>query len=294
MSKKQAKFIPEWHHERAPEGSYRSILKWGDPEFFKAPNSKLYELMKEMFGMTDGDFKAREKMGLETVDFDMPSKMAKEHLDAFASIVGAENVKTDNYTRLQVAYGKTMLDLMRLREGIVENLPDAVLYPRDKSDIEKIVPYCNDHEIPLYVYGGGSSVTRGVECVRGGVSLDLRPHFNKVIAFSERMQTITVEAGMSGPKLEKILNNAVKEFGASRAYTCGHFPQSYEYSSVGGWVVTRGAGQNSSYYGKIEDIVLSQEYCTPVGTIKSDMFPANATGPSIDEIMMGAKAVSAC
>ena len=89
--------------------------------------------------------------------------------------------------------------------------------PRDKNDIEKIVVYCNEHEIPLYVYGGGSSVTRGVECVKGGIQLDMRVHFNKVIAFSERMQTITVEAGMSGPKLEEVLNNAGKELGASRA-----------------------------------------------------------------------------
>jgi alkyldihydroxyacetonephosphate synthase len=289
MAKKQAKFVPQWFHEQAPEHSYRSILKWGDPAVFKAPNAKLFELMKETFGMTDEDFKAKRKMGLETVDFDVPVKLSREHLDAFAGIVGAENVKTDNYTRLQVAYGKTMLDLMRLREGIAENLPDAVLYPRDRNDIEQIVRYCNEHVIPLYVYGGGSSVTRGVECMHGGVQLDLRVHFNKVIAFSERMQTITVEAGMSGPKLEGILNNAVKELAATCGYTCGHFPQSFEYSSVGGWAVTRGAGQNSSYYGKKEDIVLSQEYCTPVGVIKSDMFPANATGPSIDEIMMGSE-----
>ena len=94
---------------------------------------------------------------------------------------------------------------------------------------------------------------------------------------------------MSGPKLEETLNNAVSTLGAKRAYTCGHFPQSFEYSSVGGWAVTRGAGQNSSYYGKIEDIVISQEYVTPIGIIKSDEFPRNATGPSIDQIMMGSE-----
>jgi alkyldihydroxyacetonephosphate synthase len=182
-----------------------------------------------------------------------------------------------------------MVDIMRLRKGIVENLPDAVLYPRDREDIIKIVKYCCDKKIPLYVYGGGSSVTRGAEAVCGGVTLDLRKHFNKVIAFSENNQTITVESGMSGPQLEEVLNNAVEKLGAKRAYTCGHFPQSFEYSCVGGWVVTRGAGQNSTYYGKIEDIVISQEYVTPVGIIKSDEFPANATGPSIDEIMMGSE-----
>ena len=75
--------------------------------------------------------------------------------------------------------------------------------------------------------------------------------------YNEVDQTITVQAGMSGPKLEETLQNAPSLFGARRAYTCGHFPQSFEYSSVGGWTVTRGAGQNSTYYGTIADIVLS-------------------------------------
>ncbi len=286
---KKTDFTPEWYHEQAPAKSYRSILKWGSPTEFKAPNSKLYKLMKETFEMTDEDFKKGKEMGLEAVSFDCPSKLNEEQINSFREILGDENVKTDNYTRLSVAYGKTMLDLMRLRKGVVENLPDVVLYPRNREDIIRIVKYCCEQKIPMYVYGGGSSVTRGVEPVCGGVSLDMRPNFNKVISFSENNQTITVEAGMSGPNLEKTLNNAVELLKAKRAYTCGHFPQSFEYSSVGGWAVTRGAGQNSSYYGKIEDIVYSQEYITPAGIIKSDEFPANATGPSIDQLMMGSE-----
>jgi alkyldihydroxyacetonephosphate synthase len=112
---------------------------------------------------------------------------------------------------------------------------------------------------------------------------------NKVIKFNETNQTITVEPGMSGPALEKTLNSAKQLFHAQRAYTCGHFPQSFEYSCVGGWVVTRGAGQNSTYFGKIEDIVICQEYVTPAGIIKTEEYPASATGPSIDEIMMGSE-----
>lgn len=250
--KKPSDFYPDWYHEEAPKDSYRSILKWGNPTEFKAPNKKLYKLMKETFDMTDDDFKVKQEMGLEKVDFDMPPKLDEKHIAKFREILGEENVKTDNYTRLSVAYGKTMVDLMRLRKHIVENLPDVVLYPGCREDIIKIVEYCNEEKIPVYVYGGGSSVTRGVEPVCGGVTLDMRPRFNKVIKFSERNQTITVEAGMSGPKLEEILNNAVSLFGAKRAYTCGHFPQSFEYSSVGGWTVTRGAGQNSTYYGKLK------------------------------------------
>ena len=286
---KSKKFVPDWYHEKAPERSYRSILKWGDPEAFKAPNAKLYELMKETFHMTDDDFKVKQEMGLEEVDYDIPCRLSETQIAALEEIVGKANVSTDNYDRLSVAYGKTMVDLMRLRKHIVENVPDAVVYPKNREDIIALVKYCCEQKIPMYVYGGGSSVTRGVDAVKGGITLDMRKNFNKVISFIEHNQTITVEAGMSGPKLEETLNNAVSTLGAKRAYTCGHFPQSFEYSSVGGWAVTRGAGQNSSYYGKIEDIVISQEYVTPIGIIKSDEFPRNATGPSIDQIMMGSE-----
>jgi alkyldihydroxyacetonephosphate synthase len=117
----------------------------------------------------------------------------------------------------------------------------------------------------------------------------MRLRFNKVILFNETDQTITVEAGMSGPKLEEILNDAKKLFGAKRAYTCGHFPQSFEYSSVGGWTVTRGAGQNSTYYGTISDLVIHQSYATPIGVVETDKYPRKAIGPDLGQIMMGSE-----
>lgn len=282
-------FYPDWYEGTPPEGSYRSILKWGAPDEFKHPNRKLYALMKKVFDMTDEDFREKQQMGLEKVSYDRPIELSDDQIEALKDIVGSENIKTDDYSRLQVAYGKTMIDLMRLRQGIVENIPDVVLHPRNDEDIEKIVKYCSQEKIPVYVYGGGSSVTRGVECMQGGVSLDMRVHMKRVVKFNETDQTITVEAGMSGPELERILNNAPETLKAKGRYTCGHLPQSFEYSVVGGWVVTRGAGQNSTYYGKIEDIVMCQEYVTPIGRIKSGEYPAQATGPSIDHIMMGSE-----
>lgn len=290
MSKPYKDFEPKWYLETPPKRSYRSIFKWGDPNFNKIPKENLYKLMKEIFHLTDDDFKNYdEPLGLEEVKLDKPCKLSEETLEKLRAIAGNDNVSTDDYDRLSVAYGKTMFDLLRLREHIADNVPDVVIYPQNKEQIEKIVALCTEEKIPLYVYGGGSSVTRGVEPILGGISLDMRRHFNKVISFNETDQTITVEAGMSGPKLEETLNNAVKTLGAKRAYTCGHFPQSFEYSSVGGWTVTRGAGQNSTYYGKIEDIVIAQEYATPTGIVKTEPFPAKATGPDINQIMMGSE-----
>jgi alkyldihydroxyacetonephosphate synthase len=286
---KENEFYPDFTEKAPPKGSYREILKWGDPNEFKHPNKRLYKLMKETFELTDEDFKAKQEEGLEQVDYDLPIGLNADQIAKFKEICGEENVLEDSYSRLNIAYGKTMVDLMRLRKGIVENVPDLAINPRSKEDIQAIVAYCNEEKIPVYIYGGGSSVTRGVEAVKGGVTLDMRVHMNKVITFNEINQTITVEAGMSGPDLELNLNEAPERFGAKRQYTCGHFPQSFEYSAVGGWVVTRGAGQNSTYYGNIKDMVICQEYVTPAGEIISKGYPAMATGPDIDEIMMGSE-----
>jgi alkyldihydroxyacetonephosphate synthase len=288
MSHPYKGFEPNWVRGEFPKDSYRSIFKWGEMTTIKAPKESLYKMLKEQFDLSDDDFRAyREDTGMDAVSFDLPIRLTEKQLDAFRQIVGAEFLRTDDYARLSVAYGKTMYDVLRLRNKIVENVPDAVLYPDSKEQIEQIVAYCAKEKIPVYVYGGGSSVTRGVECVKGGISLDMRLRFNKVVSFNETDQSITVEAGMSGPQLEEALNNAPALFGAKRAYTCGHFPQSFEYSSVGGWVVTRGAGQNSTYYGCISDIVLAQDYATPIGPVKTDSYPRKATGPDLGQIMMG-------
>lgn len=290
MAHKYKGFRPNWVEEVAPSDSYRSVFRWGDPTFTKYPKESLYHLMKKVFHLDDKHFEKYDgNIGMDKVDFDIPSTMSQERIEAFKKIVGDDFVRTDNYSRLSVAYGKTMYDILRMRQKIIENLPEAVIYPDNREQIEMIVAYCAKNKIPVYVYGGGSSVTRGVECVKKGISLDMRLRFNKVISFNEVDQTITVQAGMSGPKLEKTLNEAVANFGAKRAYTCGHFPQSFEYSSVGGWVVTRGAGQNSTYYGKIEDLVLSQKYATPIGNIVTSNYPREATGPSLNHIMMGSE-----
>ena len=291
MSNKPYKdFEPQWITTPPVEKSYRSVMKWGDPAAYKRPKEGLYKLIKKQFNLTDDDFKEMVDVGNEVVDIKVPSRLTAAQLKELAEIVGEDNVTTDEFKRVQVGYGKTMIDIMRLRKGIVENLPDVVVYPSTTEDMEKLVEFAKKHGVHIYVYAGGSSVTRGTECmVAPNMILDLRKNFNKVIAFNEVNQTITVQPGISGPDLEKILNNAPENFGAAHRLTCGHFPQSFEYSCVGGWVVTRGSGQNSTYYGCAADLVLCQEYVTPVGKIRTDSAPRKATGPNIDQIMMGSE-----
>ena len=287
MAKKD-EFYPQWCEQEAPPKSFRSLIKYGDPKGFKHPNRGLFRLIKERLGMTDEDFK-RPKLCTESFDIEIPPRLGDEHIQALRRIVGEENFFTDTYSRTRASYGAGTIDALRLRHKVVENIADVVLCPRNQQDLEAIVGYCNEHRIPVYVNGGGSSVTRGKEAVEGGVSLDMSIHLNRVVAFDEANQTITVQAGIWGPELERILNNAPKTLAAGRRYTCGHFPQSFDHSSVGGWVVTRGAGQNSTYYGKIEDMVIAQDYVTPIGVFKTPEYPRSATGPDFDQIMIGSE-----
>lgn len=282
-------FYPDWYDQAPPDGSYRSIFKWGYPGTFKHPNKRLYQLMKETFNMTDQDFKVKQDTGEEKVAFDLPVTLTAEQLNELRAIVGGENVQIDDYNRLRVAYGKMIYDLIRLRKKIVENLPDAVVCPRHKEDVRELLKWCSRHKVPVTPYGGGSSVMRGLECPKGGITLDLRAHMNKIIRLNTENQTVTVQPGMIGPDFEAALNEAPKLFGAKFRYTCGHLPQSFDSSTVGGWIVTRGAGQSSTYYGKIEDLVISQEYLTPVGEISTKEYPAEAIGPDIDRIMIGSE-----
>jgi alkyldihydroxyacetonephosphate synthase len=288
MSKKP-RFKPNWNEQAATPDSYRSLIKWGDLKGFKHPNSGMYRLVKETFGMSDEDFVHPQRTGMEAFDAVIPTGLNAAQLEALGQMVGPENVFSGTYERTCASYGKGTIDALRLRQHIIENLPGAVVAPRSTRDVQSLMQYCNEQNLPMYVHGGGSTVTRGKEAMQGGICLDLSRHMNQLISFSEINQTVTVQAGMMGPTLEEMLNQAPEKLKAGRRYTCGHFPQSFMHSSVGGWVVTRGAGQNSTYYGKIEDMVLAQEYVTPRGILQTPGYPRSATGPDFDQIMMGSE-----
>jgi len=283
------RFEPAWFEQPVLAGTYRSLIKWGHPAEFKHPNRRLVALVKNVFDLDDAAFTAPQHLGLEDVAGEVPCRLPEQALADLRRLVGEENVLTGTYPRLRASYGKATIDQLRLRHHIIENLPDAVVCPRSREDIQAVVALCDAWRLPVYVFGAGSGVTRGAEAVRGGITLDMSAHMQRVLAFNEIDQTITVEAGMWGPQLEEALNQAPERFGAQHRYTCGHFPQSFEFSSVGGWVVTRGAGQNSTYYGKIEDLVIAQDYVTPVGDLVTLNHPRAATGPDLDQVMIGSE-----
>lgn len=283
-------FQPFWSEEEPQKGTYRSIFKWGDPKGFKHPNSKMYQYIKDNFKLTDDDFKKMADQGLNQVKLEnKPIGLDLAHKKAMEAIVGTENVSATDYDRLKYSTGNTMEEALELRQNKIAEVTDLVVHPRNKNDCTKIIAYCNENTIPVYVYGGGSSVNFGYRPTKGGITLVLNTHMNKVLKVNEKNKTITVQAGIMGPDLEYALNNAKSLYKTKRNYTNGHFPQSFEYSSAGGWFVTLGAGQESTYYGDAATMVLGIEVVTPVGDFKTFDFPSTATGPKLVDMFKGSE-----
>jgi len=286
---KSTKFRPDWTEKPPVPGTYRSIFKYGNPQHFKHPSDAWYRMIKQDFHLSDADFTSKVKEGLEQVTINRPINLQKQQIEAIQNIVGKENVSQDDYSRVKYASGKTTEEMLELRQGIIHEVADVVVHPRDKHDVQKIVAYCDKEKIPITVFSAGSSVNFGCRPAKGGISLVVSTHMNKLLEVNELNQTARVQPGMFGPAYEEALNKAPERFGTKLRYTCGHFPQSFEYSTVGGWIVTLGSGQASTYYGDAYDIVFSQEYVTPVGTFRTLDYPATATGPKINDIMKGSE-----
>lgn len=287
--KNQTIFTPEWQNTPPEKGSFRSIFKWGALDQHKNPSPGFLRVIQQELALLDSELKEKQKPGEERVEDTRIPQIPEGDIRLFEQIVGPENMDLHTYERLKYSRGKSMEEILALRENRVDNLCDLVLHPKDKADVKKILALCHEKKIPVHVYSGGSSVTFGLTCPRGGVTLVMSTHMNKLLHFNEKNQTIAVEAGMMGPVYEELLNHAPERLGAKKRYTGGHFPQSFEFSSVGGWVVTLGSGQASSYYGDAYDLVISQEYVTPTGSFKTHDYPGTATGPKLNDIMKGSE-----
>ncbi len=260
--------------------SYRHILKWGD-KHEEGISHHMAEVIKEKFDLSDADFKGKHLSGTEPVKLEKPSMLKPVQVDFFRSVSGAENIQTDDVSRARFSCGKFYGELLDLRLGLVPDPPDAVVAPRTHEEVKKIISFCSGEGIAVVPAGGLSSVTGAVRAPGGGIALDLTKHLNKVLAVNKVNKTVTVQAGMYGPALEEKLNR--------QGYSCGHFPQSFEYSTLGGWISARGAGQASTGYGKIEDMLVSVKVVTPAGVIVTRDFPRMAQGWDIFRLFAGAE-----
>ncbi len=194
-------------------------------------------------------------------------------------IVGSANVSTKDIDILAYTKDSTLLGFNWTIEGKIAGLPDFITWPKTIKQISEILTLANQEKIPVIPYGEGSGVVGGAIPILGGIIIDMKK-FNKVLEISDKNLTITAQAGINGMNLERYLN--------AKGYTTGHIPQSLYFSSLGGWIAHRGAGQFSTKYGKIEDIVLGMEVILPLGDIINFKPIARAsTGPQLDKLFIG-------
>jgi alkyldihydroxyacetonephosphate synthase len=199
------------------------------------------------------------------------------------SKLGGRDVRTDREERVLHAAGKSYPDLVRLRSGDASGAPDAVVYPASGEEVSELLGICAEEKIAVVPFGGGTSVVGGVEPLRGPfesvVALDLAriDHLT-----TDRTSLLgTFGAGLRGPRAETRL--------AARGLTLGHFPQSFEFATIGGYAATRSAGQASTGYGRFDKLVLGLRCTTPSGEIVVKPFPGTAAGPSLRELIVGSE-----
>jgi alkyldihydroxyacetonephosphate synthase len=251
---------------------------WGDPAIEPSLDDQALGLLRERIGELEAWPLAR---ALE--EFELPA--AEQPPRALVDAVGEGNVFASGEDRLRHATGRGYVDLARLRNGALEAAPDAVVMPADTEALRRAIEVCAREGIAIVPFGGGTSVVGGVEPLRGNhprlVSLDLGAL--RDVDVDRRSLTARLGAGLRGPEAEAALGR--------EGLTLGHFPQSFEYATVGGFAATRSAGQASSGYGRFDELVSSVRLVAPAGEISTLETPHTAAGPALRELVVGSEGV---
>ena len=213
-----------------------------------------------------------------------PPAPAPELTGDLQDAVGPEHVSRDELDRVVHARGKSMRDLIRQRRGDLPRVPDVVVRPADEAQIAAILAAAVAHGAVVIPFGGGSSISGSLEPSAGEtrpiISVDLG-RMDRVVEIDETSGLARVQAGAPGPVLERQL--------AARGFTLGHFPDSFNHSTLGGWIATRSSGMQSDRYGDIADVTKGLRVVTPGGTLVVKPIPAMSAGPSIREMVLGSE-----
>ena len=212
-------------------------------------------------------------------DFDLPSPRVAGP-NGLSSILSASP-----YDRITHGYGKSFADLVRMQMREMPNPPDWVAFPRNEDDILALMEFAADCDAALIPFGGGTSVCGGVEPDVGGdytavISVDLQ-YLNRVLEVDKTSRAALIEGGALGPELEAVLK--------PHDLSLRHFPQSFQFSTLGGWIATRAGGHFASNYTHIDDFVESVRMLTPSGVMESRRLPGSGAGPSPDRMMIGSE-----
>ncbi len=257
----------------------RSPMKWwgwGDPAKRIELGSEALETLRAELGEAEPP---AARPALEEVALPAARPVPKAVLDA----VGPDAVLSGAEDRLRRATGRGYPDLVRLRSGRLDEAPDAVVMPGTSAEVARVLEACARERVAVVPFGGGTSVVGGVDPAAAGfdclISLDLGRLVE--VSVDHRSLTATMGPGLRGPDAERAL--------AERGVTLGHYPQSFEYATIGGFAATRSAGQASSGYGRFDALVSSIALTAPVGEIRTLETPHTAAGPALREIVVGSE-----
>jgi alkyldihydroxyacetonephosphate synthase len=227
--------------------------------------------------------------GLEPVELDdlalPPCRLDARVLGRLRAACGDEWVHTSDRERVRHSLGRSLPDLLRLRSGDLPVPCDAVVYPADEGAVAALLRIAADAALAVVPVGGGTSVVGGIEprpraSQRGCIALDTT-RLCALLRVDAASRTATVQAGVEGPALEARLR--------AHGFTLGHFPQSFEHSTLGGWIAARSSGQFSSRYGALEDMLVAVRVVTPNGVLRTLEVPRSAAGPDLRALVLGSE-----
>ncbi len=192
---------------------------------------------------------------------------------------------SDPYERALHAYGRSYRDVVRAFRGRFEHPPDLVAHPREEADVAALLEWAGEVGAAVVPFGGGTSVVGGVEAAigeshAGVLTIDLK-RLDRVLEIDRVSRAARVQAGATGPGLEDQLR--------PHELTLRHFPQSFEFSTLGGWIATRAGGHYATLLTHIDDLVESVRALTPRGTWESRRLPGSGAGPSPDRLLLGSE-----
>jgi alkyldihydroxyacetonephosphate synthase len=251
---------------------------WGDPSIAPELDGPALETLRERIGELRAAPRAAELEGFEL-------SSAQPLPRTLVEAVGEESVFSGSEDRIRHATGRGYVDLARLRSGRLDAAPDAVVLPADAAAVKRVLDLCATEGVAVVPFGGGTSVVGGVEPLRGEhdrlISLDLSRL--RAVGVDRRSLTARLGAGLRGPEAEAEL--------AKHGLVLGHYPQSFEYATIGGFAATRSAGQASSGYGRFDSLVSSVRLIAPSGEIGTLETPHTAAGPALRELVIGSEGI---
>jgi len=257
-----------WGNENIPD----SIMK----------NEGFWSFNEKFFGRTKEHFILKPEKNVKINESNISSRFLKK----LSVIISPERITQDEDIRLEHAAGRRAVDMIKLREGHSFKAPDLVVYPNSSEEIKEILQLAEEYDIKIIPFGGGTNVVCSIEVdenyPNGVVTLDMK-EMNRLVSLDKKNMQARFECGILGPELEKKLN--------AHGLSFGHFPDSFEFSTLGGWIATRSSGAQSDGYGNIEDLVVALDLITPIGKMSTINVARQSIGPELKQIVFGSEGI---